>query len=113
MGSGGKQQELEEVMDDSRTITWQEKILNFYNSDDLIEVAVGYWLKLLVEALIVGIPLFVIIVLPGFSLVYLNIGPFNYGSVFTGWFAISTTVLAFSWCFTEATAGDRGDEENE
>lgn len=97
-----EQQELSDVDAESATRTRQEQIIDLYNANDLPHIAVGYWAKLIVEAVIVAVPLAVFILLPGMLLAFLGVGPFTYGGVLTAWIAFSTTVLGFSWCLTEA-----------
>lgn len=111
----GEQQELSESSPDTQRQTLQQRIIELYNSSNLFHVAIGYWSKLIVEAIIVTVPLVFIIVLPGVLLAWAEIGPITYLRVVGAWVTVSVTILGFSWCLTESAlpADDRNEGNDE
>ena len=110
----GEQQELTEISPERQSKTIQQQIIELYNSPNLIHVTVGFWSKAIVEILIIAVPLFVVIVLPGSTLAWLEIGPFTYTRVFVTWVSFSTSIFAITWCLSDPalSEGDEGREDN-
>jgi len=108
----GEQQELTEVTE-RPTRSWHERTLTLYNSDEFQEIAMGYWLKLAAESFIIVVPLMFLIVVPGFALAALNIGPVTPLRVLGAWTGISTSLVLASWCFTEAVVNTESTDDED
>lgn len=98
----GDQTELPSGSQGAESRNRHEQILDLYNGGSLGEIAIGLWSKIFVEFAIVSSPLIIIIVLPGLVLTYLDLWPFSYSIVITGWVTISTTIFGITWCFLES-----------
>lgn len=106
----GDQQELSENAAEPDNQTRQEQIIKLYNADNLPHVAIGFWAKFIIEGVIVAVPIVVLVIVPGFILAYLNIGPVTSLKVIFICGSFSVSVLLAVWCFTESTieAGEEG-----
>jgi hypothetical protein len=111
MSDGGSDTEQQRISDSppepepDRTV--QEQILRLYGSEDLLETAVGFWAKLLVEFAIVAVPVALLVIVPGFVVSYFDLyARLTFSWVVGAWVAFVTTVTGFTWCFTEATIDD-------
>lgn len=103
---GGEQQEISDVGTEPLAETWQERILRYYNSSKLRYIALGFWLKLITEAVIVSAPLAVLVIPLGAVLAYLNIGPVSFLRTIGAWIALSISILKIGWCLTESNGED-------
>lgn len=103
----GEQLKLSERSPAEPTQTIQERVMVLYNSPSLIEIAIGFWLKVIVEAMIVSLPLMFFLLVPLWVLTWIAVVPLTYFEGVTIWLSLSTTVLLAVWCFTERKA-DRG-----
>lgn len=104
-----EQQQLSEgelQPDPARSV--QERILVLYGSKSLINTTLGFWGKWVVESLIVTVPLFAVIAVPGLVAAYLKIHPwFTYLSVIIAWLTVTGSIMSIVWCFTDATVEDQ------
>lgn len=87
--------------------------MNLYNANTLTHVAVGFWLKFIIEAIIVAVPIGVFLIPPGFILSYMDIGPITYLNTILAWISFTGTVLLSVWCFTESVIEEDEEEEDE
>lgn len=95
----GEQQELSDVPAESKT--YQERMLELYNDNRLSRIAIGFWLKLIVESAIVAVPIFLLVVIPGAVTHYLGFFPFSYVWIVGSAFTVTGSIVAATWCFTE------------
>lgn len=111
-----EQQEVSEAPTDSKRKTRQEQIIDLYNSNNIHHVAVGFWIKFAVEAVIVGVPIGVLLVPVGFFLAYLDVGPVTFVNTVIAWVSFSASVGLAVWCFTESArsgpAFQAGDDQD-
>lgn len=99
--TSGEQRKLSEEVPDEPARTIQERVLTLYNSSNLLEVAIGFWLKLFFEAVVVALPLILLFLFPTWILSWLNLVPVTYFEGATIWLSLSTTILLAVWCFSE------------
>jgi len=111
-GAGGEQQELDTEVDGSRSKTRHQQILELYNSENLLEITIGYWSKLLTEAAIISIPLATVIMPVGVVLVYLDIGPVTPNKLIGLWSVFTASLLTMSWCLTEDATQSQSEESD-
>lgn len=84
--------------------TTQEWILSRYHSNKMLQTAIGFWLKLIVEVVIVGVPLFLLIVVLGSVVVYFGfVQGITYIWLIIASATLTTTIIGITWCFTDST----------
>lgn len=104
--SPGEQRTLEEASAEERTETLHERVFDLYNSSEPFEVAIGFWLKLGFEAVVVAVPLILLVLVPIWALVWIGFVSLTYFEGVTIWLSLSTTILLAVWCFSEPTTND-------
>jgi hypothetical protein len=107
----GEQQQLADVAAESKTR--QEQVLELYNDNRVSRIALGFWLKLGIEAAIIAIPLAGLVLIPALILRQLEVLPFEYQSIL-GWYIVTaTTLTSIAWCMTEgATSSGTTDKDS-
>lgn len=106
-----EQQELTDIEDAAEPDTWQEKIIDRYNSENLYDTAIGMWLKLFVEIIIVAFPLIILLLVPGVTLRYFEIVTASYVVIGSLYLTAIASVIHIVWCFTKIT--DEGEDSTE
>lgn len=107
--SASEQRELPEVSPEEPGQTLQERVITLYDSPKLHELAIGFWMKFFIEALIVTVPLIVVLLIPSWVLAWLGIGPVTYLGGLTLWATFSWSVLLASWCFSKPAVEQERD----
>lgn len=107
----GEQQELTDEPIENKAETIQERVIRLYNSPNLIELALGYWMKVLYEAMVVGTGLLI----PAFlasGLSYFGLIPITISHIWGLWGSLTVSIFAITWCFSEPSTSDttNGDE---
>lgn len=109
----GEQQELDETASGEQPATLQERVLNLYNSQHLVSIAIGFWLKLTAEALIVALGLIPLFLLPAVVAIRFAIVPLSYPEAVLSWLSFTVTVELATWCFTEQAIGGEPSESDD
>ena len=101
-----EQQQIADV--ESGSITYQERIMNLYNHKHLRWIAVGFWLKLSVEAAIIAVPIFLLAILAS-VLTYFGVVPISYLWIAGSFPPVVVSLTAAAWCFTERANTEEDD----
>lgn len=109
----GEQQELNETTEDFGETTRQEQISNLYNSTELPKIAIGFWVKFIVEILIVSAGVGVIVLPIGALLAFLSVGPVTYHRTILAWLSFTGSIMLAVWCFTESAEPTDSEGENQ
>jgi len=101
----GEQQEIQEESEPVGK-TFQERMIELYDSKRLYENAIGTWLKITYEISVAAVGVAVFTLLPAVPGVYFGILSTSYLAVITFWITVSTTIFGITWCFGKPALED-------
>jgi len=117
MADESEQTELTEAVEQENPeppdLTLQDRVMRRYNSDNLFDIAIGFWGKLLAEGSIVALPLGVVSLAVGFPMAYFGIGPVEYWNVIVAWVGFTVTITTGVWCFSDIAVDHSDDDGDE
>lgn len=106
----GEQTELTEKSIEDAAETLQERVIRLYNSPKFHENAVGLWLKVLYEAIVVAVGLFVLF-LPFLILSHFDVLPVSVLHLLGLWSSLTVWIFGITWCFSEPSTSDSPDDD--